>query len=124
MTDLAAKPRQQVFLDLLFHALRVKDARLNEHAAEVFRRLDTDTVRRLVLEAAHKRNSSAHRLRVLAVIEGVGQLSGVDDWLDLNVIAADKNPQIRHAAARCLVRHGASGSQVTPASPSDTGTGA
>lgn len=117
MSDLATKPRQQVVIDLLFHALRVKDAALNEHAAEVFCRLDTDTVRRLVLEAAWKRNSPAYRLRVLGVIERVEQLSGPDDWLELNIIAADRNPKIRHAAMRCLVRHGAAGSQ--PATRTD-----
>lgn len=105
MTAVDTKTRQQLIVDLLFHALRVKDAALNEHAAEVFRRSGDDLVRRLVLEAASKKNSPAHRLRVLAVIEGVGQLSCLDDWLDLNILVADKNPQIRHAAGRCLVRH-------------------
>ena len=105
MTAVDAKGQRQLIIDLLFHAIRVKDPALNEHAAEVFRRLDADTVRRLVLEAASRKNSPAHRLRVLAVIATVGRLSCPEDWMDLHILAADKNPQIRRAAGRCLARH-------------------
>jgi hypothetical protein len=38
----------------------------------------------------------------LAVIERIGQLSGADDWMDLSILAADPNEQIRAAAGRCL----------------------
>lgn len=105
MSDIGTKPRGQLVIDLLFHALRVNDRAVNAHAAEVFRRSGPELARRLVLEAASRRNTLRHRLRVLGVIERVGRLSGPDDWLDLNVLAADRNPQIRDAAGRCLARH-------------------
>ncbi len=105
MSDVATKSRTQLVIDLLFHALRVSDRAINEQAAEVFRRTGPELSRRLVLEAASKKNSVPHRLRVLGVIERVGRLSGPDDWLDLSMLAAEKNPQIRDAAARCLARH-------------------
>jgi len=37
------------------------------------------------------------------VIERVGSVPTADDWLCLNLLAADKNPQIREAAGRCVV---------------------
>lgn len=105
MGDVAAKSRTQLIIDMLFHALRVNDRVMNALAAEAFRQMGPELSRRLVLEAARKKNSLSHRLRVLGVIERVGQLSGPDDWLDLSLLAAEKNPQIRDAAARCLARH-------------------
>jgi hypothetical protein len=99
------KTRQQLVTDLLFHAMRVSDPATNEHAAEILSRTGPGLARRLVREAARKANSPAHRLRVLAVVARLGHLSGPGDWLDLSLPAADKNPEIRAAAARCLVRH-------------------
>src|SRR5213596_925930 len=106
------KSRQQLVVDLLFLSLKVKNAALNEHAAEVLRRTGPELTRRLVLEAASRKNSLGYRLRLLGVVERIGELSGVDDWVDLNLLAADKNPQIRHAAAGCLAAH--SPVRVTP----------
>ena len=113
MGNVAEKTRVQMIVDLLFDALRVNDRTINERAAGVFRQLGPEVVRRLVLEATSKKNSLPHRLRVLAVIERIGHLpgsdDGADDWLALNLLAADKNPKIRDAAARCLVRHSRAG---------------
>ena len=69
MSDVTAKSRTQLIIDLLFHALRVNDRAINGHAAEVFRQLGPEVAPRLLSEAASKKNSPAHRLRVLAVIE-------------------------------------------------------
>jgi hypothetical protein len=99
------KTRQRLVTDLLFHAMRVSDPATSEHAAEILSRTRPELARRLVREAARKANSPAYRLRVLAVVARRGRLSGPDDWLDLGLLAADKDPEIRAAAARCLVRH-------------------
>jgi hypothetical protein len=58
----------------------------------------------MVREAALRRNCVSYRLRLLGVIERVGSVPGVDDWLILSTLAVDKNPQIRQAAGRCLAR--------------------
>jgi hypothetical protein len=103
--DSSQKTVPALIVDLLLHGLRVKDEKLNAIAAELFARQGSCAIRQLVLEAASKKNSPAHRLRLLAVIERIGQLPDPDDWFALNVLAADKNPKIREAVGRCLVRH-------------------
>ena len=102
MSDLATKPREQVLVDLMFHALRVRDPALNAHAAHLLPQLGDESVRRMVREAAFRKNGLPYRLRLLGVIERVGSVPTAADWLTLNTLAADKNPQIRHAAGRCL----------------------
>lgn len=102
MKELPARTRQHALMDVLFHALRVTDESLNKNAALVLSQLGGDPVSRLILEAARRKNRVPHRLRVLAVIERIGQLSSADDWLLLSTLAADPNEQIRVAAGRCL----------------------
>jgi hypothetical protein len=109
MSDLSTKPRGQVVIDLMFHALKVKNAVLNAHATHLLGQLSGEPVSRMVREAAFRRNGVPYRLRLLGVIERVGSVPTADDWLLLSTLAADKNPQIRHAAARCLVRCPAGG---------------
>lgn len=107
MIEISAKPLAALLADLLFLALRSGDAALADHAAEVLGRTSGGYNRRLVAEAARCRNSTRDRLRALAVLERVAHLSGPDEWLDVSVLAArDKNPAVRHAAARCLVHCG------------------
>ncbi len=103
MSDTATKTRQQAFMDVLFHALRVTDTELNKNAAFLLTQMSIAPVRRLVLGAARRKNRVPHRLRMLAVVERIGQLSGADDWMDLSILAADPNEQIRIAAGRCLM---------------------
>jgi hypothetical protein len=106
----ATKTRQQAFMDVLFHGLRVADAALNADAALVLSQLSVDAVRRLVLVAAQPKNKVAHRLRALTVVERIGCLSGPDDWMDLTILAVDSNVHIRAAAGRCLATCPISGS--------------
>lgn len=109
MSDLSDKPPVHVLVDLLFLSLRNKSAVLNEHAAIVLSRMAGDPIRRLVREASRPKNGLSYRLRLLGVIERVGAVPTADDWLLLNTLAADKNPQIRAAAGRCVVRCPATG---------------
>lgn len=105
MADLSMKAVPALVLDMLQHGLRVKDERLNAVATEILARQGSPAARWLILEAASRKNSLPHRLRLLAVIERIGQVPDPDDWFDLTVLAADKNPKLREAAGRCLVRH-------------------
>lgn len=109
MSDLSTQPPVQVLIDLLFQALRYKNAVLNERAAIVLSRMAGDPIRRLVREASHPKNGLAYRLRLLGVIERAGAVPAADDWLLLTTLAADKNPQVREAAGRCVVRCPAAG---------------
>jgi hypothetical protein len=109
VNDLSIKTREQVLVDLMFHALRVKDAALNAHAAHLLAQLGGRPISRLVREAAVRRNGLAYRLRLLGVVEQVGEVPTAADWLTLSALAADKNPQVRAAAARCLVQCPAAG---------------
>jgi hypothetical protein len=63
----------------------------------------------MVREAAFRKNGLAYRRCLLEVIERVGEVPAAGDWLTLTTLAADKNPQVRAAAARCLVRCPAAG---------------
>ena len=106
MKELPARTRQHALMEVLFHALRVTDTVLNRNAALVLTQMSIAPVRRLVLGAAHRKNRVPHRLRMLAVIERIGQLSDVDDWMDLSILAADPNEQIRIAAGETLAEIG------------------
>ncbi len=109
MSDVFTKPPIDVLTDLLFQALRHKNAVLNERAAIVLSRMAGEPARRLVREAARPKNGLAYRLRLLGVIERAGAVAPADDWLLLKTLAADKNPQIREAVRRCGVRCPAAG---------------
>jgi hypothetical protein len=109
VSDLSARPRDQVLVDLMFHALKYKHEVLNAHAAHLLGQLGGGPVSRMVREAALRGNGVPYRLRLLGVIERVGSVPTAADWMDLKLLTADKNPQIREAAARCLVRCRAQG---------------
>lgn len=109
MSDLSTKTSWQVTIDLMFHALKVKNAVLNDHAAHLLCQLKGGTVSRMVREASLPKNGLAYRLRLLGVIERVGSVPTAADWMDLQVLAANKNPKLREAAGRCVVRCPAAG---------------
>ena len=98
MTDLDASPTPRLLLDLLFAALQVRDERLNALAAELLARFGDEPVRRLVLEAVSRKNTPAHRLRVLGVLARIGKPTDLASELDLHILTADPNPEIRAAA--------------------------
>ncbi|MCE9560523.1 MAG: hypothetical protein K8U57_00580 [Planctomycetes bacterium] len=102
MSSLAERSRTDLVMGLVFDALRVNDARLNEAAAELLTRLGTDPVRRLVREAVSKKNSRPHRLRVMEVLARVGCVSCPEDLLDLSLLLNDRDANLREAARRFL----------------------
>lgn len=91
-----------LMLELMFHALRVSDKTLNGIAAEVIVRCGGQSVRRLTLEAADRKNSPNHRVRVLDVIGRIGTISDPVDLLDILNATADKNAAVREAASRAI----------------------
>ena len=102
MIDLADRSTPRLMLDLLLEALRIKSDRINAIASELIVREGVQPVRRLVLEACHRKNSVAHRLRVLGVIARICTFPDAADFLDLSCLLGDRNERIRAAAAAIL----------------------
>ena len=102
MIPLTDRPRGELLLDLLLTALRVDDAQLNALSVELLGRCGEGPVRRLVREAADRKNRPAHRVRVLQAIRRVGPIRDLASHLDLVLLTQDKHPAVRSAAAQLL----------------------
>jgi hypothetical protein len=99
LTDLT---QGELFLDLLFGALRVQDEQLNSLAVELLGRFGEAPIRRLIREAANPKNRPGHRVCVLRAIRRIGPIHDLAAYLDLSVLAQDKHPAIRAATAQLL----------------------
>ena len=102
MTNVTERSMPQLFFDLMFAGLRVKDERLNAIAVEVLARMDPPPLRRLVLEAASRSNSPGFRIRALEAIERIGEVSDPADVMDLMTIVRDRNAQVREAGVKLI----------------------
>jgi hypothetical protein len=100
--NLADRPAPLLIIDLMHEALRVKDERLNVLAIELFARAGGELVRRLVLEAACRRNPRGYRPRLLRAIGRIGPVTDPTCRMDLLGLPGDRNAQIRAAAAGLL----------------------
>ena len=90
--------------DLMFAALRVKNARLNALAIELFTSIGEQTVRRLVLEASDRKNPAGFRLTSSEAIARIGPVTDARNFMDLGILAdRDRNPKIREAAAALTI---------------------
>ena len=98
-------------LDLIMDALRVRDPRLNELAAEVLVRSGARSAPRLSLAAADAKNEPDHRVRVRDVRARIGPPYG-PELLDLALLLRACNKLVRAAAQRA--------SCVEPSKPSRT----
>src|SRR5262245_54276561 len=113
MNDLAGRETPELLRELMLQALRVPDGFLNRLAAELLGRFGERPVRGLVLEAVSRKNTPAHRLRVLQVLLHVGRLSG-EDVMDLSVLLCDRNPRLRRTARLLLGRLPAGATDAAP----------
>jgi hypothetical protein len=76
---------------------------------EVLGRMGQDPVRLLVLEALNRKNTPAHRVRLLQTIELIGGPFDLETCLDLSVLLADPNTEVKRVAQRlCRSRPGVS----------------
>ena len=112
MSRPAQRTESELMLDLLFHGLRVRDAKMNEVAVELFSRFGVKPIRRLALEAVDRKNTPSHRLRAMTAIERIGDVSNKDDLLDLCLLLADPNEPLRAAAFRFLRKFGPAGGAI------------
>src|SRR5436305_13583183 len=104
MNTLTERPAPLLVVDLMHAALRVRDEELNALATELFARAGGEVVRRLVLEAACRRNPRGYRLRALEALGRIGTIPDPATWLDLLGLLGDRNDRIREAAAGLLHR--------------------
>jgi hypothetical protein len=104
MTELSERSPPVLMRDLMLEALRVRDERLNGIAIELIKRLGDQAIHRLVFEAANRKNSASHRLRVLQAIAAVGEVTDPDILMDLASLMGDRNAAIRGAVVLLLER--------------------
>lgn len=102
----------KIILEILIHALRVKDEKLNALASQAFVLTPAPTVPFLVRLACDRTLRPSHRVRILDVIGRIGVRQDVMSCLDLTLLWRDKNPAVRKAAFRAFA-------QTPPAAPED-----
>ena len=116
MPDLTDRSEPRLMLDLIMDALRVRDPRLNDLAAEVLTRSGARSVPCLALVATDAKNKPDHRVRALDVLARIGPPYG-PELLDLTLLLRARNQSVRAAARRILgydALAGASGGNVGP----------
>ena len=96
------RPREWLMMDLMFEGLRVRNERLNAITIELFGRFGDQPIRRLVLEAASRKNSVDYRLNLLKAITQIGKDPGTESYFDLCTLLSDPNVKIREAVAELL----------------------
>jgi hypothetical protein len=99
--DLSTRSEPQFVLDLLLHALRVRDERLNAVASELMTRFGDRPVRQLVRVALGSKNPPGYRIRALEVIARIKPAMG-PDLMDLARLRLIRNKTVRDAAWRLL----------------------
>jgi hypothetical protein len=104
MTELSEQSTPLLLRDLMLEALHVRGDRLNALATELIGRLGDQAIHRLVLEAANRKNSVSHRLRILQAIAALGEITDPDILMDLASLMCDRNAVIRGVVVLLLER--------------------
>lgn len=105
MADFTGRSDSRLMLELMMHALRVRDERLNAIAAELLTRFGPLAVRDLVREAVIGKNQPGHRVRALQVLARIRPSYG-PDVMDLAVLLHERNAVVREAARQLLGNFG------------------
>lgn len=100
MSDLATRSDPQLVLDLLLHALRVRDDRLNEIAAEILTRHGVRPVPELVRVAGCVKNPPGYRVRALEVLARIGPPYGLELLNLLDLLRRTRCKAVRDAAEK------------------------
>lgn len=87
---------------LMFEALKREDTRLNELASEALAGMGQVAVHTIVLEAATTVETQ-YRLRLLRIVEQIGEVPDPDDHLLLFEMTRDQDFRVQHAAARTIM---------------------
>lgn len=105
MADFTGRSDSRLMLELMMHALRVRDERLNAIASELLTRFGALAVRDLVREAVIVKNRPDHRIRALAVLGRIRPSYG-PDVMDLAVLLHERNADVKEAACKLLGNFG------------------
>jgi hypothetical protein len=90
-------------LDYLIDALRVSNKLLNAKAADLLCSMSAEVVERLVAAALINHRKTGYCVRLLEVIERIGQMPKATDQLELMILARRGNKRIYEAARAALI---------------------
>jgi hypothetical protein len=107
---MAPSPYEQAraLSELMFAALRRKNAVFNKLSANALIAIGKPIVPRLIIEADTAK-APGYRARLLRVVARVGAPLELDDHLRLFGMTSDKNPEVRDAAFKALLAVGPHG---------------
>ena len=91
--------------DLIFATLKSEASGLNRLATELLVAMGGEVVHELIAEARTSKKIG-YKLRLLRVIQNIGEVPVRDDHLELFTISGDKDPRVRAAAARAIAAVG------------------
>jgi hypothetical protein len=101
MTNRAPTRTGEAILALLLEVLRTTNQKLNAMAADILVRIGSPAIGPLVRQAVISR-SAGHRIRLLGVVERIGDMPDPDSHIELGTLLADKRPEVRNAVLRVL----------------------
>jgi hypothetical protein len=107
----------------LIEALRRKDPELNAYASEILVRLATEMglhkqlVRTLVQEACRKGKQPDHRIRILDVIQRIGEPLDAESFFDLMFLCHHRVPRLGKRAGEVIAALRPSGGSVGVTTP-------
>jgi len=97
------KSSTTLMMNLMLGALRTGDETLEATAAELLVRWGQEPLRRLVLTAADRANTTKYRVRLLELVRRIGVISDIIVLSDITLLSRiDKDPEVRNAAAQVL----------------------
>lgn len=113
-------PEGKGSFDRMIQGLRRKDPELNTMCSGVLLRTHTEAgvnvVPRLVIEAASSGKQPGHRVRILDVIQRIGQPLGADDFFTVMALASHHVEEVASKAAEVIAALRPRSNQVTAAS--------
>lgn len=101
MNGTAPLPPGRSKFEQLVAALGRKDPAMNEYAAEIFRRVGKPVVPLLVREAVCRGKQPDHRVRILDVIQRIGEPLDMA-FFDLTMLLRHRVPRVREKAAEVI----------------------
>jgi len=101
MDGMAPLPPGRSRFEQLVAALGRKDPAMNEYAAEIFRRVGKPVVPMLVREAVCRGKQPDHRVRILDVIQRIGEPLDMA-FFDLMMLLRHRVPKVRQKAAEVI----------------------
>ena len=103
----------ETLVDLMFEALRVEDAKLNELALQALEGVGAVLLTKLVRGASDPTNKPKHRTRILQAIQRIGPGNDPRFHHEIYLLLSDENRAVRKAAECVLDGIGSSEQRVS-----------